>query len=201
MNIRVKSYNISIFHRFSGHRNIAANGEGISALTEVLKSMSDLDKCDIIVMQSGPHDYLHLYYTYGPNLGGGCPAGCIDQYSRDAQQLVDFISMKFPLNSTKNKLFWKSDTFYAHEDYDSIGTSTAVKRKLENTLANLLSKTSIKFVNISGAFLQLPIMPLYVEGGSHVGQASSLIFKDNPVPLLWTFISTEVLMNNICGFK
>jgi len=190
--------NISLFHRFTGHRHIAMNGEGVLGLADVVNNTKSLETCDILVLQSGPHDYLHLSYTYGDNLGG-CMSDCIENYSRNVQALVDVLKYKFPSNSTKTKLFWKSENFYAYDG--NFGSkpfiSRYVKIKLEARLASLLPSDAVTFVNISEALLRLPMIPIMSEG-ANIGQASTVISK-LPVPLLWSFVSTEVLMNYMCS--
>jgi hypothetical protein len=62
------SFRFQLFHRFTGHRNIGGNGEGISGMLYYLDLVQndsrshdndDLADCDIFLLNSANHDYRH----------------------------------------------------------------------------------------------------------------------------------------------
>jgi hypothetical protein len=62
------SFNFQLFHRFTGHRNIGGNGEGISGMLYYLDlvrnnsmhyAIHDLADCDLFLLNSANHDYRH----------------------------------------------------------------------------------------------------------------------------------------------
>lgn len=191
MDIYVPRINMSLFHRYTGHKDLAEAGEGITALVYALKTLNLFD-CDMLVLQSASHDYarMHDEGCFMPNYVG---PDCLQSYLRHINEIVSLISSIFPVNSSKTKIFWKSESFLAVRE--EVYIPTAVKINLESSVAKILEPTSIKFVNISETIVHLP--HIRSNWRMHIGQYSYL--SNSHICLLWTFVSTETLINGMCN--
>jgi len=192
MDVYFPRLNFSLFHLYTGHRNVEEAGEGITALILALQTLTNLKSCDILMLQSAAHDHGRMASSgcFSPTYKG---PDCIAEYKAHVKEVADILGSIFPSNSS-TKIYWKGESFRAYRDRTMIFVPLSVKLHMEEYVADILKNTSVQFVNISKALAYLPTMR--TNWIAHIGQYSQL--DKSSLPLLWTFVSTEALLNRIC---
>jgi hypothetical protein len=213
MTIRVPEIEFELFHRFTGHRILFHNGEGIPALLSIIANLfsSDLSNCDILLMNSANHDYQHCQNLINAATSSSTPVtneGCMEEYFRYVKGLPPLLESLFPegKNSKGNQIsfYWKSEAFLAYHEGGFIPIS--LKLKYEELVANLFrqssssiatpsSSFSIQFINLTSSLSHLPSMKH--ARFAHIGQNSILDDESQPL-LLWSSLSTQTVLNAIC---
>jgi hypothetical protein len=183
---------------------INSNGGGVSGLLYALSTLfqTSLADCDILLMQSASHDHQRCSYE-AANMTGIC----LEEYIEGVRALPVLLETLFTdgLNSKGKKIeyYWKGEALVAHNSGDFVSVST--KKALEERVHNILraagprpitsSRPDIRFINLTDALLQLPAMKH--ARVVHIGQNSKV--ADSPTPLLWSSVSTQVVLNSLCG--
>ena len=223
MNITIPLLNFSLYHHFTGHRKIEANGEGITALLYRLEDLfpSKLSDCNILLMNSAAHDFqgeadnpdCQIY----PQLKNST---CLQYYMPNVTALHRLVDRLYKqhyantsgsnentensnINSRKNvKVFWKGD---AHSANIAGFIDNNVKLDLERKVAYSFRHSTaalenehllpITFINITGPLSELPFV-MHHARIHHIGQHSKR--EQSNMPLLWSSVSTQVILNSIC---
>jgi hypothetical protein len=219
MTVRVPEINFELFHRFTGHRVLFHNGEGISALLSIIASLfsSDLSDCDILLMNSANHDYQHCQNAMNAATTSSTPVtneGCMEEYFRYVKGLPPLLQSLFPegKNGKGNPIsfYWKSEAFSAYHEGGFI--PVALKMKYEELVVDLFRQSSpsstvsggsitssvsssIHFINLTSSLVYLPLMKH--ARFAHIGQNSVLDDESQPL-LLWSSLSTQTVLNAIC---
>jgi len=197
---RIPSLNFSLYHRYVGHRELHLIGEGVPALIHAMKT-SSLGDCSIVLMQSSVHDFARMYLKYCAKFNCSYCDNfyCTGSYLSDVRELSSLLATVVAVGSEKTKLFWKSDPFVAYNRnkrkgfYVTFDLQSQLELEVRKIWAS--SAANVKFINISTALYHLPKM--HHNNEIHIGQAALLDLS--PIPLLWTFVSTEVVLNHICS--
>lgn len=197
MNIVAPALNFSLFHLYTGHRNLDENGEGITALIYALQTLPNLQNCNILVLQSASHDYGRMRDDgcFSPTYQG---PDCIETYTNHTKLIARIIATMFPRATSSTKVFWKGEPYNAYRESDKKVIYIPRNKKLimEAAVADVFANTPIKFVNISATLAHLPTM--HSNWLAHIGQYSLL--TQSPLSLLWTFVASETLLNHICEY-
>ena len=121
-----------------------------------------------------------------------------ENYLPHVQALATFIQIVSTPNSPR--VFWKGNAWYAFQNFDGYKITT-FERQLdaEFRVYDIVTARAIHFINVSSALANLPVMSSFWKvqyPGPHIGHAGAR-FEING-SLLWTSISTQKVINDMC---
>ena len=177
-----------ISHFYTGAKLMSKHGGGVDALIyNIVTRWSSIQSYDVVVLNSAEHDYLlgELYMA--------------QQYVSKVRELFEIIN-NLTSNITKPiKFIWKGISVDAHPLNLRKQFSVELQHFYENEAMAVIRNISsyVFFANTSHGLSQLPPIPANIPQGPHIGQSAH--YQAHPFSLLWTSMSTQVLMNSICS--
>ena len=192
MKVYCQQIGFELKHRFTGHRILNENSEGITAL--ILHLMENwkylAETCDEILINSAAHDW-----SRGAEW-------MHEEYIDNLESLLRFLRIVHS-NNTKPHMFWKGNAWYAYKSFDGYGRYAFEEQlRSEYRVYEALKDSSVKFINVSDALTALPEMPQTAKidrPGPHIGQAGARLEQEGS--LMWTTASTQRVIEEMCEWS
>ena len=219
MEVNIKAINFTLYHHFTGHRLIGANGEGITALIFRVQDLfySKLYDCDVLLFNSAAHDFQQQYDNQDcQQEPQAANSTCLFEFVDHVKELralltglygnTSFYSSPAAAAHPKStvKLYWKGDAYSAGiGGFIPNSVKMALEAKVAAEFRSVDSKSissgvpnlPVTFINITGPIAEIPFKMTHARI-HHIGQNSNR--EKSPISLLWSSMSTQVILDHIC---